>query len=121
MATGPGQSKAPDEKFCSSCGNVIKKQAEICPKCGVRVGSPSPTNKKDPGIAVLLSGLTSGWGGQMYNGQIVRGVGIFFAQMINVMLVFFFIGLFTFPLVWALGTYDAYDQAKKINAGEVRV
>jgi len=25
-----------DEMFCSSCGAVIKKAAEICPKCGVR-------------------------------------------------------------------------------------
>jgi ribosomal protein L40E len=28
--------RAQDEKFCSSCGAVIKKEAEICPKCGVR-------------------------------------------------------------------------------------
>lgn len=26
----------PDEMFCTQCGNVIKKQAEICPECGVR-------------------------------------------------------------------------------------
>jgi len=24
-----------DEKYCFSCGEVIKKEAEICPKCGV--------------------------------------------------------------------------------------
>ena len=24
-----------DEKFCFSCGSVVKKAAEICPKCGV--------------------------------------------------------------------------------------
>jgi TM2 domain-containing membrane protein YozV len=28
--------KASDEAFCSSCGAIIKKEAEICPKCGVR-------------------------------------------------------------------------------------
>jgi TM2 domain-containing membrane protein YozV len=28
--------KAVDEVFCSSCGAIIKKEAEICPKCGVR-------------------------------------------------------------------------------------
>ena len=28
--------KAADEAFCSSCGVIIKKEAEICPKCGVR-------------------------------------------------------------------------------------
>ena len=27
----------PDEQFCSSCGEIIKKLAEICPKCGVRL------------------------------------------------------------------------------------
>jgi len=26
-----------DDQFCQSCGEVIKKLAEICPKCGVRL------------------------------------------------------------------------------------
>lgn len=25
-----------DEAFCSSCGEVIKEEAEVCPECGVR-------------------------------------------------------------------------------------
>ena len=29
--------KSIDEMFCHSCGAVIKKEAEICPKCGVRI------------------------------------------------------------------------------------
>lgn len=28
--------KNSDEMFCHSCGEVIKREAEICPKCGVR-------------------------------------------------------------------------------------
>lgn len=32
--------KAADEKFCTSCGEAIKKKAEICPNCGV------PNNKQ---------------------------------------------------------------------------
>lgn len=28
--------KQADEKFCESCGGIIKQAAEICPKCGVR-------------------------------------------------------------------------------------
>lgn len=32
--------KAPDEKFCSECGAIIKAKAEICPKCGVRQYAP---------------------------------------------------------------------------------
>ena len=27
--------KMADEKFCSECGEIIKRNAEICPKCGV--------------------------------------------------------------------------------------
>ena len=32
--------KKPHEKYCSSCGEAILKEAEICPKCGVRQQSP---------------------------------------------------------------------------------
>lgn len=34
-ATGSGE-KGADEIFCRSCGQPIKKEAEICPECGVR-------------------------------------------------------------------------------------
>lgn len=34
MATD--RQKAPDEIFCRSCGEAIKKRADICPECGVR-------------------------------------------------------------------------------------
>lgn len=33
---GDVREKAADEAFCSSCGEIIKKEAEICTKCGVR-------------------------------------------------------------------------------------
>jgi ribosomal protein L40E len=32
--------KKPDEKYCQSCGAIIKKAAEICPKCGIRQQNP---------------------------------------------------------------------------------
>ena len=39
-ATKPGA----DEMYCSSCGSIIKRRAEICVKCGVRVsGQPFPS------------------------------------------------------------------------------
>ena len=122
MAT-ESEGKAVDEKFCSSCGANIKKEAEVCPECGVRQeeASSSGSSEKDPGIAALLSGLTSGWAGQIYNGQIARGVIIFVVQVVNVLLMSVLIGFLTFPLVWIIGIYDAYNQAKKINAGEVQV
>jgi hypothetical protein len=34
-----GNSKGPDEVFCESCGEPIKKAAELCPHCGVRPGN----------------------------------------------------------------------------------
>lgn len=119
MASESGQTKSSDEQFCSSCGETIKKEADICPECGVSQGGSTGNQEKDPGIAALASGLTSGWAGQIYNGQIVRGILILVLQVVNVLLMGFVIGFFTFPLVWAIGTYDAYNQAKKINAGEV--
>lgn len=33
------RSRKEGEKFCESCGAIIKKEAVICPKCGVQVGS----------------------------------------------------------------------------------
>lgn len=33
-----------DEQFCSTCGSVIKKQAEICPECGVKNTAQKGTN-----------------------------------------------------------------------------
>jgi hypothetical protein len=58
---------AATEKYCSSCGEVIKKEAEICPKCGVRqMAAPAPVhhttgaekNKLTAGLlALFLGGL----------------------------------------------------------------
>jgi TM2 domain-containing membrane protein YozV len=60
MAT---EKKDADEMYCHSCGEAIKKEAEICPKCGVRQkGSSSPPkgdkSKVAAGIlAILLGGI----------------------------------------------------------------
>jgi len=36
-----------DEEYCTSCGEAIKKAAEVCPKCGVRLKDlPSTEGKK---------------------------------------------------------------------------
>jgi hypothetical protein len=36
MGEREGRTKGVDEVFCSSCGEPIKREAEICPHCGVR-------------------------------------------------------------------------------------
>ena len=45
--------KSADENYCRSCGRIIKKEAEICPHCGVR---QSLNHKgKDKVVAVILA------------------------------------------------------------------
>lgn len=62
-----------DEQFCSSCGAVIKKEAEMCPECGVRVGGSS--SDKDRTTAALLALLLGGLGAHhFYLGNTVRGI-----------------------------------------------
>jgi hypothetical protein len=68
-------------KFCSSCGAVIKKEAEICPKCGVRVlaqgvgAKPhcalASTKAEDTRETVIIGLKSNGWIGN--NGQIDTG------------------------------------------------
>jgi len=65
------------EVFCRSCGSIIKKEAEICPKCGVRQRSAdifSNTSKK--WITVLLLSIFVGTFGvhRFYVGKIGTGV-----------------------------------------------
>jgi TM2 domain-containing membrane protein YozV/ribosomal protein L40E len=36
--------KSAEEKYCSECGAIIRKNAELCPKCGVRQIPPPPFN-----------------------------------------------------------------------------
>lgn len=58
------EAKAADEKFCSSCGETIKKEAEMCPECGVsQDGGSSSSSGAGPDrttaglLAILLGGL----------------------------------------------------------------
>ncbi len=55
------QSKGADEKYCESCGAIIKHAAEICPKCGVRQkgirnNSTSVKKKSTAGVLALFLG-----------------------------------------------------------------
>lgn len=72
----PDREKKLDEMFCSSCGEIIKKEAEICPKCGVRQNaSPSSHRKKDKTTAGILAVLLGGIGvHKFYLGEIGLGI-----------------------------------------------
>lgn len=116
----PSSSPGADEQFCSSCGEVIKKDAEICPSCGVRQQGTTATGEKNAALAALLSFLITG-AGQIYNGQVGKGVALLAIQFVNILLMFVVIGFFTAFLTWVYAIYDAYTTAEKINQGEIQV
>ncbi|MEK6946745.1 MAG: TM2 domain-containing protein [Nanoarchaeota archaeon] len=71
--------KEHDEHYCSSCGAIIKKDAEICPKCGVRQKShaipKAEIGNKSWITALILSILLGGLGvDRFYLGYLGLGI-----------------------------------------------
>jgi TM2 domain-containing membrane protein YozV len=73
---------------------------------------------KNPGLAAILCFFFTGLG-QIYNGQIGKGIAFIIIQAINIVLMFILIGFITYPIFWIFGMYDAYKTAEKINAGRM--
>lgn len=69
---------------------------------------------KSAGLAAVLSFLIQGLG-QIYNGQILKGLLLVVIQAINVALMNILIGFIMFPIVLIYAVYDAYRSAEKIN------
>ncbi|MDO9045408.1 MAG: zinc-ribbon domain-containing protein [Methanobacteriaceae archaeon] len=109
-----------ETKFCSNCGAEIDKKAEICPKCGVRLmgnsqGQNLPVGPKNAGLAAVLSFLVVGLG-QIYNGQVGKGLLLLVGALISGVLMLVFIGFITWLIIWIYAIYDAYNTANEINA-----
>lgn len=63
------------QKYCTSCGQLILVNAEICPKCGVRQPLIARSGGKEKLAAALLAILLGGIGiHKFYLGQ--TGMGI---------------------------------------------
>jgi len=86
-------------KYCHGCGTTLHKDAELCPKCGVRQTKHS--GKKEPWLAALASFIIPGLG-QLYNGQSFGWAALLFCTSWLI-------------LPWLYAIYDAYEAAKKIN------
>ena len=84
---------SPGMVFCRSCGDQIKKEAEICPHCGVRQQAapnaiPGDKNRIAAGVLALLLG---GFGiHKFYMGQTGKGIFylLFFWTLIPSLLAF---------------------------------
>jgi TM2 domain-containing membrane protein YozV len=102
---------------CPECGREISSAAMACPGCGHPVrGQPAIRDVKSPGLAAVLSALWSGLG-QIYNGEIGKGVGIAICYVISILLIGAIIGIVSTPIIWIWGMVDAYRTAERLNAG----
>ena len=79
----------------------------------------SPVFYKNPGLAAVFSFFYMGLG-QIYNGQIPKGIAFLIAYSISWLLMALLIGFLTTPILWIYGMYDAYKSAEKINVDIAR-
>ena len=76
--------------------------------------TPTQVDYKNPGLAAVLSFFFMGLG-QIYNGQIAKGVAFIVIYAISWVMIVVLIGLLTTPVLWIYGMYDAYKSAERIN------
>ncbi len=79
---------------------------------------PSNTSgapEHSPGLAAVLSLVLSGVG-QIYNGQILKGVAFIVAQLVNFALTAILIGWVPLVVVWVWAIWDAHRVARRIQA-----
>jgi len=65
-----------NEVYCRTCGSVIHKEAEICPKCGVRQTRAGGESGGNEWLVTLLLCIFMGYFGvhRFYTGSI--GIGV---------------------------------------------
>ena len=125
--------------FCSGCGRPMDASQQFCAGCGARnpavqtVGPQTTSmvatagtgvvpaqqvivvSEKSPGLAAVLSFFWAGLG-QIYNGEISKGILLLVCYGISCVLMAVVIGFFTTPILWIYGMVDAYKTAEKFNA-----
>jgi len=91
------------KSICSEC--VVDLKGEIyCKDCvAIKMGTVKK-EEHSPALAAILSFIVAGLG-QIYNGQVWKGLLIFITSLLFV--------------PWVIGIFDAYFVAKKINKGEI--
>ncbi len=99
-------------KYCPACRAKVKPNAVVCVKCGIELKRRSSHQKKSSGIAVILSFFIPGLG-QIYNGQIGKGILFIILSGILTLLMFVLIGIPLYIIFWVYNLYDAYKTAER--------
>ncbi len=73
-----------------------------------------PKFYKNPTTATILSFFIAGLG-QIYNGEIGKGIIVMILYFISLALMFAVVGFITTPILWIWGMIDANKSAKKVN------
>ncbi len=126
---------AVDYKGKVTCKSCVEKLASAPPEAAPVTAAAAPApGRKEPIFAIILSFLFPGLG-QVYNGQVKKGVILIIVYIVLWIGVFVvYLGgslvtmgvgalccmpIFIVPLIeWLYGMYDGYSVANKINRGE---
>lgn len=106
--------------FCPRCGHPNLDDARFCSNCSTRLPQVNEPRKmvliveKSPGLAAVLSFFWCGLG-QIYNGQILKGLVMLLLYGLSWWLMFVMIGFITTPILWIWGIIDAYRVADRVN------
>lgn len=102
-----------EKAYCGTCDTdaEIHPIAEIYPECGIE---KTKSKRKSPMIAALLSCIIPGLG-QVYAGDLYRGLAMIALLGLSFCLMALIIGFFTFFGTWVFAVIDAYNMVKKQN------
>jgi TM2 domain-containing membrane protein YozV len=115
--------------FCYKCGTQTMADSEWCRQCGEALRAPVtstlPAYAPQPHVLVVRSGKSAGLAavlsffwcglGQIYNGEIAKGVIFIVLFGVSVLTMFILIGWLTTPVLWIWGMVDAYQTSERLN------
>lgn len=109
-ATAPSRALAPVS--AAPTGSLGGPQLAYTQQGYVAVTQVAP---KSPALALLGSFFVPGLG-QLMNGQAGKGVLMFLAYVVSLVLILAVVGVFLAPAVWIWSMVDAYGGARQWNA-----
>jgi serine/threonine protein kinase/TM2 domain-containing membrane protein YozV len=112
--------KSANEAFCSSCGTIIKKGAEICPHCGVRQ-KRSDSESSGKWVAVLVLNIIGlNWISRFITGHVFTGIMILLLNIISVFIMttdIGWVGLIASLVIWIIDLVKIVTKKWKTSDG----